>query len=189
MEDILKLKKDFLRDDLRDSLKWLFVGAVVWHAHPLDKDKDYLRAMGMFTALVQARGLYEFFNNSDRKQQIRSGGTARAKDFSPSWKKADDPFELYSKYMANKKPAQRRVFHLVYGRANVAGGSMRGGLELNERVIDFAKDLKRITNEFAASLIGCPEMDEYRRLIEDAMATALVESQELAGSYGIPYPL
>jgi hypothetical protein len=28
MEDVAKLKEDFLQNDLRDSLKWLFIGAV-----------------------------------------------------------------------------------------------------------------------------------------------------------------
>ncbi len=64
-----------LKNDLHDALKWLFVGGVTWHAHPLlEKDKNYMRALGMFTCLVQAYALYEFFNNSDQPARLSPGG-------------------------------------------------------------------------------------------------------------------
>jgi hypothetical protein len=143
----------------------------------------------MFTSLTQARALYEFFNKCDQPQ-LYSGGTARAKDFNPSWSRPSDPDGLYTKYIAKNMPAQRRVFHLVYGRANTAGGSMGGGSdELNARVLDFAKDLRRIVKEFAASFADSPEESAYRELVECALAKALVEGCELAKRYEIPDPL
>ena len=189
MKDIAKLKEDFLRDDFLDSLKWLFVGAVTWHAHPLKKDKDYLRAQGMFTSLVQARSLYEFFNNCDNSSSV-SGGTVRAQHFVPSWTKPNDPKRLYTKYMAYGKPANRRVFHLVYGRANPGGGSMGGGSdELNQQVLEFARDLRRITEEFGQCLVGDPQQDRYRELVECALAKALVAGCEHARRCEILNPL
>ena len=189
MEDSFQLKERFLRDDFRDSLKWLFVGAVTWWAHPLECDKDYLRALGMFTSLVQARALYDFFYRRGQAE-LQLGGTASAKHFVPSWQAPDDPDHLYSNYMSWGRPAQRRVFHIVYGRDTPEGGSMGDGSEeLNSRVLDFAKDLKRITQEFAKRLVGTPELDRYCELVECALTKSLDEGCELAKTYGIPDPL
>jgi hypothetical protein len=188
-DDFAKLKEKFLTDDLRDSLKWLIVGAVTWQAHPLEGDHDYLRALGMFTSLGHARALYEFFNNSgDGTPEV--GETASARHFNSSWSSPSDPEALYSKYMAKRMPVNRRLSHLVYGRDTLAGGSMGGGRsELNARVLDFAKDLKRITQTFSTSLTGSPEQEKYGELVERALDKALVEGCELAARNHIPMPL
>ena len=189
MQDSTQLKENFLKKDFRDALKWLFVGAVTWQAHPLERDKDYLRGLGMFTSLVQARALYEFFYKSDANcdvSKLQPGCDARAKHFVDSWQEPADDDGLYANYMAARKPAQRRVFHLVYGRETSEGGGMGGGSdELNSRVLDFARHLKRVTEDFAMELKGNPERDRYRELVECALAKALVEACELAKTDGI----
>src|SRR5262249_41031365 len=146
-------------------------------------------ALAMFASLIQARALYEFFYKCDAPQ-FQSGKNARAKHFVSSWQMPDDPYSLYAKYMASETPAQRRAFHLVYGRETPAGGSMGGGLEeLKWRILDFAQDLKRTTQEFANELGRTPELDTYRELVECALAESLLEGCELAKTYGIPNPL
>ncbi len=188
MQDPVKTKESFLKADFHDALKWLFVGAVTWQAHPLDIDKNYLRATGMFTSLVHARALYEFFYKCDAPN-FEAGKDARAKHFVSSWKMHDDPNSLYAKYMGKGKPAQRRVFHLVYGRETTEGGSRDGSGELNSRVLEFATDLKRITEDFAKKLTGTGELDRYRELVECVLAMSLAESSEVAKTYGVPNPL
>jgi hypothetical protein len=163
-------------------LKWLLVGAVTWQAHPEGTGARYLRALSMFTCLVQARALYEFFYNNGK--QTGPGDTAYARHFATSWN--PKPTELYSGYMANKAPAQKRVFHPVYGRSEYSGGTAADESDhLKNRVLGFAQDLKRLTDEFAAA---CDEK-EHRELVECALAKALRDGHELAGQYDIPDPL
>ncbi|HKT89489.1 MAG TPA: hypothetical protein VJQ59_13685 [Candidatus Sulfotelmatobacter sp.] len=190
MEKPEKLKRDFMEEDFHDSLKWLFTGAITWHAHPLDKDHAYLRSLGMFTSLVHARALYEFFYKCGQSSHPNAGATASAKDFVASWNSPADRKQLYSRYMAKQKPAQRRVFHLVYGRGKPAGGSMGGGsAELNEQVLEFARDLRRLTEEFIRSLSENPDYDAFRQLAESALSKALAVGSALAAGYNIPMPL
>lgn len=177
--------ESFLNDDLYDALKWLFVGAVTWYAHPEAEDKDYLRALGMFTCFVQARALYEFFYCAAKTPApAAKGSTAFAQQFVPLWK-ANDPQKLYEQYMAKDTPAQKRVFHLVYGRSEFSGGTAVDESEdLKNQVLSFAKDLKRLTEEFASCLAG-----RDRQLVEDALQNALQASETLAKRYGKSNPL
>jgi hypothetical protein len=185
MEDISRVEEEFLKKDLYESLKWLFVGAVTWCARPLEKDSHQLRGLGMFACFVQARALYEFFNSTERGT-LESGSTASSADFDFPRQKPCDPEQLYSKYMAKNTPAQKRVFHLVYDRAGWAGGSATDESDhLKNRVLDFAKDLKRLTKEFASSVTE----EKYRELVECALARALQDGHELAVKYGISDPL
>lgn len=103
-------KKSFLTEDLYDALRWLFVGALTWAA---SKDQPHRcgnqDALAMFTSLTQARALYEFFYGVGEKDD-----DARARHFASAW---DPPkTDLYRRYMAGGKPANKRVFHLVYNR-------------------------------------------------------------------------
>ena len=79
-----EMKARFLKEDFKDSLKWLFVGAVTWQAHSLEQDHHYMRALGMFTCLVQARALYEFFFGSPT-ETIEKGSTACARHYVRAW--------------------------------------------------------------------------------------------------------
>jgi hypothetical protein len=181
--DVSKAKKDFLKDDLYNSLKELFVGAVTWQAHPQEKNICYLRDLGMFTCFVQARALYEFFY--DKVEQTKTGGTACAHHFASSWKPCD-PQNLYSKYMGKNTPAQRRVFHLVYGRSCFSGGSKQDESDhLKNQVLSLTQDLKRLTDEFA----GACDEKEHRELVECVLAKALRSAGELARGYGLQGPL
>jgi hypothetical protein len=165
-------------------LKELFIGAVTWHAHPQQIDKCYLRDLGMFTCFVQARALYEFFN-STKKNNLQSGITASAADFTSTWKKPCDSEGLYSKYMASKTPAQKSVFHLVYGRSKFSGGTADDESDhLKSQVLNFANDVKRLTREFAAGVDN-----NHRELVESALARALHDAHELANEYGVQDPL
>lgn len=55
-------RKKFLEDDLSDALKGPFVGAVVWAAADASERCPFQKGLGMFTSLVQARALYEFYS-------------------------------------------------------------------------------------------------------------------------------
>ena len=180
------LKENFLKDDLYNCLKELFIGAVAWHAaDTVQKETPYLLDLGMFTCFVQARALYEFFYVK-RKSSPAPGSTASASHFASSEWSPLDRHELYRRYMGKDAPAQKRVFHLVYGRKQFSGGRVEDGSEdLKYRVLDFATDLKRLTKEFAERV----EDDKYRELIEGALARALEDGHELAKKYGVPDPL
>ena len=180
--DTLRIKEDFLRDDLYNGLKELFVGAVTWRAHQ-EIDTCYLRDLGMFTCFVQARALYEFFYNEQRAPEC--GSTASAHHFASSWKPSDER-NLYSKYMAKETPAQKRVFHLVYGRSEFSGGRLEDEcVDLKSRVLDFARDVKRLTAQFAESCVDTM----HRGPVESALNRARCAADELAKQYNIECPV
>lgn len=169
---------DFLKKDLYNTLKELFIGAVTWRAH-LDADTRYLRDLGMFSCFVQARALYEFFYLKPNGGS-KLGGTASAYHFIRSWKPSDER-QLYAKYMDKNTPAQKRVFHLVYGRSGYAGGAAKDESDhLKNQVLNFAVDLKRLTEEFARSVD-----EKYRPSVECALRRALQDAATLARGYDI----
>ncbi len=134
----------------------------------------------MFTSVTQARALYEFFYTNGSKPD-----DARALDFVPSW--TEGRSALYVKYMSRETPANKRVFHLVYGRssaANAGGAGKDGPDHLKNQVIEFAKDLRRLTEEF----IKCVEL-RFRDIARTALDKALDEAKKTADYYGIPNPL
>jgi hypothetical protein len=166
-------REEFLEKDLYDALRWLFVNAVVWYA-----SKD--RVPTMFASFVQARALYEFYFSPRAV-----GDDARVFHFTASW--TEPPSSLYQKYMGQQTPAQKRVFHLVYGRSKEvnAGGSGNDGPDhLNNQVLNFAKDLRRITESFVNS--AAPE---FQNLVRAALNKALTEAQKTATFYSMPNPI
>ncbi len=169
-------KKDFLEKDLYDALRWTFVSAVAWYGG----DGRPERVLGMFTNFVQARALYEFYFTSGTKLD-----DSRARHFAPSWTEPKSP--LYSKYMQNDTPANKRVFHLVYGRssaANAGGPGHDGPDHLKNQVLEFAKDLRRLTEKF----IECVE-PQFCDIARTALKNALNKAAQTADHYGIPNPL
>lgn len=111
-------RKNFLDEDLSDALKGLFVGAVVWVAADTLERCPFQKGLGMFTSLVQARALYEFYSPKPAEDD-----DARASHFAPNWRRTGVT-SLYTTYMGRGMPANKRVFHLVYGRSAHAGGPM-----------------------------------------------------------------
>ena len=171
-------KERFLKDDLCDGLKWLFEGAIAWDAAQRRPERAgrHLIVLGMYTSLVQARALYEFFYGHGQ------GDDARASHFAPTWKPPESC--LYRKYMARRKPANKRVFHLVYNRATHAGGSGHEGPDhLKKQVLEFAKDLLALTKEFANNADP-----RFQGGVQYAVGEALKGAKDAAGHYGIPNP-
>jgi hypothetical protein len=167
-------KKEFLKEDLLNALRWLFVNAVVWHASEND------RLSAMYTSFVEARALYEFYFAGRGK-----GDDARAVHFADQW--AEPQSAPYLKYMAPRAPAQKRVFHLVYGRSkpeNAGGPGHDGRDHLKNQVLNIAKDLLRITETFVGSV-----RPEFRDLVQAALEKAVSEAENKASYYGIPNPL
>jgi len=173
-----KEKQDFLRDDLYDALRWLFEGAVAWEAARTKPSQStwHQQAFGMYTSLVQARSLYEFFYGKKRKTD-----DARASDFSDKSIWTAPPSRLYARYIKSDRPAQKRVFHLVFNRS---GHSGRAGNELNKKVIEFALDLRRLVEDFQRNAYP-----EFTREIECALARATLEADKAAKSFGIARPV
>jgi len=180
--DNTAMKRDFLKLDLHNALKELFIGAITWNAHPQPKDTHYLRDLGMFTSFVQARALYEFFYKKT-VSPLQAGLDASAYHFAASWKPCDH-HDLYKNYMGHWTPAQKRIFHLVYGRSDFSGGTAPNESDhLKNQVVAFAKDLKRLTEEFA----GCVS-EEYRDIVRGALERALKDGEALAEKYNIADP-
>jgi hypothetical protein len=167
-------------EDLKDALKWLFVGAVVWEAAKGKQPCPNQDALGMFTTFVQARALYDFYYKEERDSD-----DARAEDFcDATWEPPKST--LYLRYVAKGSPLNKRVFHLVYGRsgkkcARASGPSGPG--HLKEQVIEFAKDLLQVTKTF----VQCARQ-EYKDLAQSALDAAYRDAQEAAGDLEIPIP-
>jgi len=169
-------RREFLDKDFYDALRWAFVGAVTWAATEGRPE----RVLGMYTNFVQIRALYEFFHTKGSKPD-----DARAIEFAPSWTEPASP--LYLKYMQNETPANKRVFHLVYGRsaaANAGGPGDDGPDHLKNQVIEFAKDLRRLAEAF----IKCVD-PQFRDIARAALDKALIEAKKTADCYGIANPL
>jgi hypothetical protein len=167
-------------EDLKDALKWLFVGAVVWEAAKKKQPCPNQDALGMFTNFVQARALYEFYYKGKG-----DSGDARAKDF------CDDPWQppkstLYARYVDTGRPLNKRVFHLVYGRSRkqCAGASGPSGPDhVNQQAIEFAKELLRITRRF----VQCTKQ-EYKTFAQSALDDGYGHAQNAAKALGISIP-
>src|SRR6266705_918366 len=157
-------KQYFLEKDFCYTLTWLFVGAVTWTAAKTQPERCcHQAALGMFTTLVQARALYEFFYN----RASTKDDDARAYDFSRSWNEAQS--SLYNNYMSGESPANKRVFHLVFGRDKHSGGQGQDGPDhLKEQVIEFAKELRGLTQVFIEKIDPA-----FRNAAESALEQAL----------------
>jgi hypothetical protein len=175
-------KNRFLKEDLYDALRWLFVGTVAWHAAKVQPDRcPHQMVLGMYTNLVQARALYEFFYSAGNRDD------ARAVDFAPTWRPVARrrASRLYSDYMVGGKPANKRVFHLVYNRSAHAGGpGHEGDDHINKKVLEFAQDLRGLTKEF----VKCVE-PHFRVIVQSALDRALQEAKSVADGYGIANPI
>jgi len=171
-------KAKFLEKDFYDAFRWLFEGALAWQATKIDGGPcRHQRALGMFTSLVQARALYDFFFNPSRKED-----DARASDFMGKW--PEQPSDLCRKYMQGPTPANKRIFHLVYARENHAGGPGHEGPDhLKNQVMEFAKDLHEISKNFVAKV-----EPSLRPAAMSALRKALDEAKKAADEYGIPNP-
>jgi len=131
----------------------------------------------MFTSLVQARSLYEFFYGKRRD----NGDDARASDFASNtgWKAPTS--QLYKRYMETGKPAQKRVFHLVFNRSTHSGGA---GSELNTKVVEFAVEIRGLVEDFEWNADP-----EFREDISCALARAILEADKAAKFFGIARPV
>ena len=171
-------KRLFLKEDLRDALKWLLVGAVVWEAA---KEKELCPnqdAIGMFTNFVQARALYEFYYIKGKNDD------ARAVDFCDSWEPPQST--LFHRYVAKGKPLNKRVFHLVYGRKQEqhAGASGDSGPDhVNQQVLEFAKELLQVTDKF----VQCVK-PEFKDLAQSARNDSYEDAQHAANAIGVRIP-
>jgi hypothetical protein len=89
--------------------------------------------------------------------------------------------------MSSQTPAQKRVFHLVYGRskeANAGGPGDDDPSHLKHQVLNLAKDLRRITENFVT--IADPQ---FQSLVRAALDKALDEARTTATLYAIPNPI
>ena len=137
--------------------------------------------LGMYANFVQARALYEFFYSTGNRDD------ARAEDFAPKWRPVTRrrASRLYSNYMAGGRPANKRVFHLVYNRSVHAGGSGHEGNDhIKKKVLEFAKDLRQLTEEF----IKCVQ-PHFRAIVQSALDSALQEAKSTAVGYGVTNPI
>lgn len=170
----------FLKADLHDALKGLFVSAVNWAAHPEHSDERGVRGLAMYANCVQARALYEFYFGRQAGNQQVVGGDARALDFAPSWVPSDRR-NLYGSFMGPGSAAQKRVFHLVYGRPGYSGGTAPDESDhLKNQVRAFTEHLRQLTTEFAHEL-----QPRYRALVETSLEDALTIAREVARNYGV----
>jgi hypothetical protein len=172
-------RRDFLAKDLYNTLRYLVEGAVAWAAWKASPGSNIFRHQGvlaMYASLMEARALYGFFHEHEPP---RHADEARADDFvSNNWKAPKNP--VYTEYMAWGKPANKRMFHLVYGRAQQAGPN-----PLNEQVLEVAKDLRKLTEDFIKNITNA----DCRTCASKALQDALCEAEKAARHYSITNPL
>ncbi len=125
----------------------------------------------MFTSLVQARALYEFYYKKTKSKKAIDD--ARAWEFCNSW--IPPISTLYDDYMCAGKPANKRVFHLVYERSKTNA--------INQQVVNFAQELRQITEIFAKDV-----KPEFSDLVESSLKDGLEEAQKMAAHFEIPSP-
>lgn len=171
-------KRDFLTNDFYGALRWLFEGAVAWKAAKTNERCRHQAVLGMSTAVVQARALYEFFFDAKSRRD-----DARAKHFASSW--SPQVSSVFAGYMADGKPTNKRFFHLVFRRHMHSGGKGHDGPDhLKNQVLAFAGDVRGIAEQFVASLD-----QDLQPLGQSALRRALDEAAKAAHYYGIPNPL
>jgi hypothetical protein len=170
-------REKFLKEDFYNSLRWLFEGAIAWEASFGKPERiRHQRVLGMFASLVQARALYEFFYSTSGSDD------ARASHFATNWE--PDETELYAKYMAQRMPANKRIFHLVYNRSIHAGGRDEEKERLEDKVLLIAIDLHQLCEQFAANADS-----DFRNNVRYALDKALGEAKKAVEQYGIANPL
>lgn len=166
-------KIEFLEQDLFDALRWLLIAAVTWSASPANA-VPHLRVLALNTVCVQARALYEFFFSAND-----SADDARAAHFAPSWT-AHPPADLET-YLGPRKPANKRIFHLVYGRSAHPGGTAADESDhLKNQVLSVAQALVTVTRSFVGSTAP-----QFRPPAQEALNQALLEARDLASIYGV----
>jgi hypothetical protein len=186
-------RNDFLKKDLADALKALFVAAVVWRA-AVEAARTHQKEVWPFVegiaasaCFVQARALYDFYDpKKSRELSGVPGESAYASHFvSQKWTSGDFQSDLYDRYLDNQKPANKRVFHLVYDRSDYSGGSEADESDhLKNQPLRFAKELRAITKHFITRVDEC-----YRDAATTALDGAIKAANEAAEGCGIPNPL
>lgn len=196
-------QKDFLRDDLSDALKGLFVGAVVWEAADrAEKAKEkelcpFLKGLAASASFVQARALYEFYNPRETdKPKGEKGETAHASHFGEWTEKefTSEELDLFKKYIKGQEttgvfrtnsPINKRVFHLAYDRSDFSGGLGQDGSDhLKNQPLEFATNLRDITKKFIEKVD-----DRFRESAKAALEKAREGASQAAMGCSIPNPL
>ncbi len=197
-------QKDFLKDDLSDALKGLFVGAVVWEAADrAEKAKQkelcpFLKRLAASESFVQARALYEFYNPKKiDKPKGKKGEPAHASHFGQWTEKeftSDIMSDLFEKYIGGQKatgvfgtnsPINKRVSHLAYDRSDFSGGSGQDGSDhLKNQPLKFATNLRDITEKFIEKV-----EDRFRDSAKTALEKAREGARQAAAGCNINNPL
>jgi hypothetical protein len=184
-------RKQFLEKDFYNALRYLFEGAIAWDAWKQTEEKAakveprpvifrHQGALGMYTTFMEARALYEFFHKHGTRSH--DDDSARADDFASNWKANES--DVYKDYMAHSKPANKRMFHLVYLRSEKSGETSTKG-PLNEQVLNVAKDLRDLARKFIEHI----DDSDSQKLARTALQKALGEGQKAADHYYIANPL
>ncbi len=174
-------RKQFLKEDLYNALRYLFEGAIAWYAWKQNKENcRHQGALAMYTAFMEARALYEFFYNQNPLKS--NSDDARATDFAARWKA--DESEVYRDYFARSKPANKRMFHLVYLRSEKSGETNTKG-PLKDQVLNVAMDLLDMTRKFVENCDDPACCELARR----ALQNALDDGQKAADHYCVANPL
>jgi hypothetical protein len=187
-------RNDFLKKDLADALKGLFVAAVVWtaaaEAERTHKKEicPFLKGIAASASFVQARALYDFYDpKKSRKPKGFQGENACASHFAqkPEWTERDFQSDLYDRYLDNQSPANKRVFHLVYDRSDFSGGiELDESDHLKNQPLGFAKDLHNVTKYFITRVEEC-----FRDAAKTALEDASKAADQAAAGCGIQNPL
>jgi hypothetical protein len=140
-------QKDFLKDDLSDALKGLFVGAVVWEAADrAEKAKEkercpFLKRLAATESFVQARALYEFYTPTKDKPKGERGEPAYASHFG-QWTEKEfgvDVSGLFEKYMEDgrSRACSARILQPIsaFSISRMIGATFREGQDIMARII------------------------------------------------------
>ncbi len=175
-------REAFLKKDLADALKWLVVGAVMWQATEPQENKcdpsPHQRA-AVFTSLVQARALYDFYY----PKKTHPEDDARSSDFVDGW--APMKQQLLDDYLGPGAPVNKRIFHLAFLRSLHSGGTGENDEDthLKNQVLLVARKLIEVTRGFVANVRA-----NFGSFAQGALQEALKEAQNKADDYKIASP-
>jgi len=180
--DTPTMKKNFLRDDLYNSLKELLIGAVTWKVYDEGKDPRYEPDLGMFTCFAQARALYEFFYV--KRNGPEPGSTASACHFAGSAWRPRDKQSLYSRYMAKRSRLRNESFISCTREPTSRRRGVGRIWSPEEPSACYRKGLDAAYAGVRSNI--CPGRSGD---LEGALARAVHDCHELAMSYKITDPL
>lgn len=165
--------KRFIKNDLKDVLRWLLVSTALWEYYKkIDNNHGDEVSMAMHTNVISSRALFEFFTNKTRGGR---GNDAYATDLGII-KPYTSKFYIQGRRRRKWREAMNRhIGHISIGRATPT--NVKGGQHLNTMMPEFRDEILRLWNKLENDSRLCSdykdELVKARLAAEDDCKNAL----------------